>query len=422
MLQQAVPQQMMLPTAQLPPAIPQATQSFIPYPQVPQVPIAAPVQMAAPAFAPQVQPAQPVQYAAAPVAVGAATTVVEQVQYAAPQPVQYAPQFETLAAQPVQYAAPQVMAAPQVTYAAPQATVFESVAAPAYSTVMQPAYEQVRMPSIPATTVPQVQYAAQQAVQSYIPQQMPQMTSYMPAPVMETVAAPVTYAQPQMYAQPQVASYIPQPQVIETVAPTMSTYGAYAPQQQVFETFAPQPVTASYMPAPAVTYASAQPVVETFAQAAMPGGQSVIVEQMGDWLVCEDAQGIFYHHTPSQQSYDNAPPEFLVMFPGGYSPPYLGAFAQAPFAAAPVMETFAAPTYAPQMAVSSYIPAPQPMVVSAPQVSYAGATQVMAAPQAYGMPVVEQFQSVYPGNQQMVTQGFQGVPQALPPVMARVLG
>jgi hypothetical protein len=70
----------------------------------------------------------------------------------------------------------------------------------------------------------------------------------------------------------------------------------------------------------------AAPVIE------QAGQDSVVVDQIGDWLVCEDAMGIFYHHVPTQQSFDNAPPEFSMMFPQGYMPP-TGLFAQMAFAA-----------------------------------------------------------------------------------------
>merc|ERR1719453_2429029 len=95
-----------------------------------------------------------------------------------------------------------------------------------------------------------------------------------------------------------------------------------------------QPQVSSYIP-PAV----AAPAVAATAPAA--GQASVIVETVGDWLVCEDGAGHFYYHNPTQQSFDNAPPEFLAMFPGGYAPPPLGAFASANIiTAAPVVESF----------------------------------------------------------------------------------
>jgi len=104
---------------------------------------------------------------------------------------------------------------------------------------------------------------------------------------------------------------------------------------------------ASY-PAQTVQYAAVQ---------AQQAEESVTLEQVGDWLVCEDSAGIFYHHGPTQQSFDTAPAEFLMMFPGGYSPPP-SAFVQAPqvMMQAPVV----------QAAQISYAPSPQ-VTYAAPQ-------------------------------------------------------
>mmetsp|Transcript_33377 Transcript_33377/g.74387 ORF Transcript_33377/g.74387 Transcript_33377/m.74387 type:complete len:575 (+) Transcript_33377:122-1846(+) len=41
---------------------------------------------------------------------------------------------------------------------------------------------------------------------------------------------------------------------------------------------------------------------------------SVVKMQLGDWMVCEDAQGEFYWHVPSQQSFDNPPPELVRLY------------------------------------------------------------------------------------------------------------
>jgi len=88
-------------------------------------------------------------------------------------------------------------------------------------------------------------------------------------------------------------------------------------------------------------------------------GESVTLEQLGDWMVCEDAAGIFYHHAPTQQSFDTAPAEFLKLFPGGYSPPP-SAFGQAP------QVMMQAPVLQPQTAQISYAPSPQ-VTYAAPQ-------------------------------------------------------
>merc|ERR1712070_955202 len=181
---------------------------------------------------------------------------------------------------------------------------------------------------------------------------------------------------------PQVSSYIPAPQV---AAPQV-TYAA--PTATVVETLAPQlaPTMATTIAAP-VSYIPASmmeaaPQVISYVQPQVDqmSGQSVIVEQVGDWLVCEDALGVFYHHTPTQQSFDNCPNEFLALFPQGYTPPPLGAFAAAGYGTAAAVQpglVAAAPAVVqstmPQ--VASYIPAAQPVTYGT-QVAYAGSPMV----------------------------------------------
>merc|ERR1712129_607514 len=122
----------------------------------------------------------------------------------------------------------------------------------------------------------------------------------------------------------------------------------YAPEQaQVLQYGQPQ----------VVQYAQEQ--AQEYAQEQLGGQQSVIVEAIGDWQVCEDDQGIFFHHVPTQESHDSAPPEFLRLFPQGYNAPPLGAFAEA----TQMTETFAQPqTYAaspqgqPQMMMQGQLP------------------------------------------------------------------
>jgi len=301
--------------------------------------------------------------------------------FAQPAPVSYASPIAQVAAAPVAYAAPAT------------ATMLPSV------------------PSVP------ISYAAPGPAVSYLPAPVQQTASYIPAPpIVETVAA-----------QPQVSSYIPAPapMVAETFAMPQVTYAA----QPALAPTIIQQAPASYIPAPIVETVQQPAVVGE----AMPGGQSVIVEQVGDWLVCEDALGIFYHHTPTQQSFDNAPSEFLMLFPGGYTPPPLGAFAAAGYGggavvSAPTVATVAGvPTVAtvPQVAggvVETFV---QPQVTYAPQVlgapaSYGGAasyvpamgTQILGAPQVMAAPQVM-------GVPSMVGQPM-GI-STLPPMMAKVL-
>merc|ERR1719502_879524 len=139
-----------------------------------------------------------------------------------------------------------------------------------------------------------------------------------------------------------------------------------------------QPVyqTSSYLPA----VQQAAPVVAAAQPMTMGGaGQSVIVDQIGDWLVCEDAMGLFYHHTPTQQSHDNPPPEFLMLFPQGYQPPATGAFAAAGYVPGGV----AAPTVMEQMAVAA------PAAVAAPVMGVESLTPGMG-----GIPTQMQYAKV----------------------------
>lgn len=271
-----------------------------------------------------------------------------------------------------------------------------------YSTVTAPKTAPVAMEYV--SSAPAVEYVSSAPAVEYV----------SPAPVMTTAPAV-------SYFQPQVASYIPAPvPAVETIVQAPSYIPAPMGMVQ-----APMPVLSaapnvvSYLP-PAQM---APVVVEQFPGVDM-GGQSVIVEQLGDWLVCEDAMGLFYHHAPTQQSFDVAPPEFLMLFPGGYQPPPLGAFAQSGMAGAPVVyeqfppqvmyEQFPAPvtyaqpapamTYAqPAPAVASYLP---PMVVE----------QFAPAPTAYTSAA-----PVYAGTPGFPQQFAGGIPSQLPPMMAKVL-
>merc|ERR1719424_1262099 len=104
------------------------------------------------------------------------------------------------------------------------------------------------------------------------------------------------------------------------------------------------------------------------AQPAQPAGQaSVIVDTVGDWLVCEDGAGQFYYHNPTEQSFDEPPPEFLAMFPGGYAPPPLGAFASANMDAP--QETFQQQMQPQQARVIEYME-PQVMYAQPQNASY----------------------------------------------------
>jgi hypothetical protein len=156
---------------------------------------------------------------------------------------------------------------------------------------------------------------------------------------------------------PQVPSYIPAaPAMVETFAPGYAQTVVAAPQSYI-----PPAQMQIIEPGFAAPMVVGAPLVEN----TMAQGQSVIVDQIGDWLVCEDALGVFYHHNPTQQSFDNAPAEFLALAPG-YQPPALGAFAAAGYMPTTVGGA--------QMVMGA---APM-MMGAAPQVTYAAAPQVIA--------------------------------------------
>eukprot|EP00929_Paragymnodinium_shiwhaense_P124303 TRINITY_DN9947_c0_g1_i1.p1 TRINITY_DN9947_c0_g1~~TRINITY_DN9947_c0_g1_i1.p1 ORF type:complete len:623 (-),score=152.59 TRINITY_DN9947_c0_g1_i1:166-2034(-) len=48
--------------------------------------------------------------------------------------------------------------------------------------------------------------------------------------------------------------------------------------------------------------------------------QATVKQTVGDWLICEDAQGEFYQHVPTQQTFDQAPQELLDLLAQGEQP------------------------------------------------------------------------------------------------------
>jgi len=68
------------------------------------------------------------------------------------------------------------------------------------------------------------------------------------------------------------------------------------------------PLTPITMISVSVQQAAAAPQAAVAAPQAAEG-QAAVKEQIGDWLVCEDAEGIFYYHSTTGQSYDRPPPE-----------------------------------------------------------------------------------------------------------------
>jgi len=260
---------------------------------------------------------------------------VETVMYESMQPV-------SAFAQPVVAMAQPVYAQAQPVYAQAQPVMYESA---------QPVYAQAQPVSTSLGSIDMLnqaisvgEVARPQGAAAYY-----ELYCRMNGQAMPTAVASTASAYPQqmvtvekVMAQP---SYLPPPQqFVETVQ-------SYAPQQKVFQggtyveqmmmpeyAMAEQVQTYSYMPQPQYTEPMAMaapmmaaPMMQTVAAPMMaapmiqqaqpmmmaaPGGQpeSVILDEVGDWLICEDAMGLFYHHGPSQQSYDQPPAELVQYY------------------------------------------------------------------------------------------------------------
>ena len=46
-----------------------------------------------------------------------------------------------------------------------------------------------------------------------------------------------------------------------------------------------------------------------------PAATANVTGQIGEWLICEDQQGEYYIHEPSQQQFDQPPAELLALLP-----------------------------------------------------------------------------------------------------------
>jgi hypothetical protein len=72
----------------------------------------------------------------------------------------------------------------------------------------------------------------------------------------------------------------------------------------------------SQQPAPAPV-AQPQPAMYS-QQVQMPqvaiAGQTNVKEQVGEWLICEDAQGEYYHNSRTSQSFDQPPAELVQLY------------------------------------------------------------------------------------------------------------
>jgi len=152
-----------------------------------------------------------------------------------------------------------------------------------------------------ATVVPQQSvYAVEQvmASPSYLP---PAQVVYETVPSYAPVAVEKVFMpEYAMAEQMQTYSYMPQyTEPMAVAAPVMA---------------APVMAVPSYAPAYAPSYAPAMAVAAPGVAMQQGPPESVILDEVGDWLVCEDAAGLFYHHAPTQQSYDDPPLELAQYY------------------------------------------------------------------------------------------------------------
>merc|ERR1719440_2380021 len=54
--------------------------------------------------------------------------------------------------------------------------------------------------------------------------------------------------------------------------------------------------------------------------AAQPAQSQKVKQQLGDWLICEDAQGEFYVNSRTQQSFDQPPAELVQLYQKSQQP------------------------------------------------------------------------------------------------------
>lgn len=76
----------------------------------------------------------------------------------------------------------------------------------------------------------------------------------------------------------------------------------------------PQAAPGPYAPMPAMQQPPQQPQAM---QAPPPDaglGTTHVHARIGDWVICEDAQGVFYHNQGTDESFDKPPPELVEAF------------------------------------------------------------------------------------------------------------
>ena len=95
----------------------------------------------------------------------------------------------------------------------------------------------------------------------------------------------------------------------QTAAAGAVQFTQIAPKAQYTPTAQVQPQVQYVQQAQFATLQQTPQVIQQ--QAAPQVAQSIVKLEIGEWLVCEDAQGEFYFHAPSGQSFDQAPPELV---------------------------------------------------------------------------------------------------------------
>jgi len=168
---------------------------------------------------------------------------------------------------------------------------------------------------------------AQQQPLSYVSAQqlqaLPQQQSY--ATYAQPLQMPQSYGsiaqqrvQPQAQymqmaqAQPQV-QYVQQAQAQPKAQYVQQTQAQ--PQVQYMQQAQAQPQVQYVQQAP-----SYQPQAQFVQQAAPQQAQSSVKLEVGDWMVCEDAMGEFYHHSPTGQSFDQAPAQLVELIKASQRP------------------------------------------------------------------------------------------------------
>lgn len=127
-------------------------------------------------------------------------------------------------------------------------------------------------------------------------------------------------AEQQHQQPPQAAAATPQVQVLRELAGgwlhVQDAQGPFYYNQRTQQSSDEYPVE---LRAPAQPSAPMQSQSSAYAQQAQPqqgppANQAKLKQQLGDWMICEDAQGEFYMNARTQQSYDQPPAELVQLY------------------------------------------------------------------------------------------------------------